>query len=54
MIDRDTARRRFEAFLDAMEAYESANSDEARGAAEEKALAARGARESPISARSRR
>jgi len=46
MIDRDTARRRFEAFLDAMEAYESANSDEARGAAEEKALAARGALDS--------
>jgi hypothetical protein len=43
MIDRDTARRRFEAFLDAMETYEGANSDEARAAAEDKVLAARAA-----------
>jgi hypothetical protein len=43
MIDLDTARRRFETFLDAMEKYAGANSDEARAEAEEKALAARAA-----------
>jgi hypothetical protein len=43
MIDRDTARCRFDAFLDAMETYEGANSDEARAAAEVKALATRAA-----------
>jgi hypothetical protein len=41
MIDLATARRRFEAFLDAMDSYQAANSDEARNAAEGKALKAR-------------
>ena len=41
MIDRTTARRRFEAFLDAMETYERANSNQAREAAEENVNAER-------------
>jgi len=43
MTDRATARRQFENFLDTMEKYEGADSDEGRAAAEEKALAARAA-----------